>query len=148
MCEIRTLLELDSPIFDKENELLETNDQDTQESITIEANINLNPNPEPLNLQGDTGLRTLVVNHYEQEQQEQNVVDLEVLGRQEVAKLPPSQYFGSLDMVVHIFWNEGGLLGFFKGLSPTFLREVFGNAAYFGSYQGIVGIYMKANVVK
>lgn len=37
---------------------------------------------------------------------------------------------------LQIFRDEGGMLGFFKGLSPTLLREVLGNAAYFGSYQG------------
>uniref|UniRef100_A9U4Q7 Predicted protein n=1 Tax=Physcomitrium patens TaxID=3218 RepID=A9U4Q7_PHYPA len=44
-------------------------------------------------------------------------------------------YGGCLDVAKHIF-RQGGILGFYKGLTPTFLREVFGNAAYFGSYQG------------
>lgn len=139
---VRTLLELDSPTLDEENKPPEIHDQDAQQTTSTETRINPSPNFEILNLQEDRGLRTLVVNHCVPDQQQgQNVVDLEALVRPEVTETQPSKYSGSVDVAVQVFRNEGGVLGFFKGLSPTFLREVFGNAAYFGSYQGMAGIH-------
>jgi solute carrier family 25 carnitine/acylcarnitine transporter 20/29 len=34
----------------------------------------------------------------------------------------------------NVLRHEGGVLGLFRGLGPTLLREVPGNAAYFGLY--------------
>jgi solute carrier family 25 carnitine/acylcarnitine transporter 20/29 len=45
------------------------------------------------------------------------------------------QYNGPLDVARHVLRSEGGMLGLFKGLTPTLLREVPGNAAMFGAYE-------------
>eukprot|EP01025_Chloroclados_australasicus_P015621 TRINITY_DN17529_c0_g2_i1.p2 TRINITY_DN17529_c0_g2~~TRINITY_DN17529_c0_g2_i1.p2 ORF type:complete len:309 (-),score=29.48 TRINITY_DN17529_c0_g2_i1:479-1405(-) len=45
-------------------------------------------------------------------------------------------YRGPLDVAKYIVKNEGGVLGLFKGLGTTMLREVPGNAFYFGAYEG------------
>lgn len=44
-------------------------------------------------------------------------------------------YKGPMDVVKQVLRNEGGIFGLFKGLIPTLLREVPGNAAMFGAYQ-------------
>lgn len=41
-----------------------------------------------------------------------------------------------MDVARHVLKSEGGLRGLFKGLVPTLAREVPGNAAAFGVYQG------------
>jgi solute carrier family 25 carnitine/acylcarnitine transporter 20/29 len=46
-----------------------------------------------------------------------------------------TQYNGPLDVARHVLRSEGGTLGLFKGLTPTLLREVPGNAAMFGAYE-------------
>lgn len=120
----------------------------SQQNPPTEPLINLGSELETLNLQEDIGLRTLVVNHGTCEQDQSHVVDLEGHSQPDVAETRPLKYSGSIDVAVQIFRHEGGFIGFFKGLSPTFLREVFGNAAYFGSYQGIVKLYdIKCNHV-
>jgi len=45
------------------------------------------------------------------------------------------QYSGPFDVARHVLRSEGGALGLFKGLTPTLMREVPGNAAMFGSYE-------------
>ncbi|CAI5461114.1 unnamed protein product [Closterium sp. Yama58-4] len=45
------------------------------------------------------------------------------------------RYAGPLDVARHVIRSEGGVLGLFKGLTPTLLREVPGNAAMFGAYE-------------
>ncbi len=45
------------------------------------------------------------------------------------------QYSGPLDVARQVLRSEGGTLGLFKGLTPTLLREVPGNAAMFGAYE-------------
>ncbi|EFJ22553.1 hypothetical protein SELMODRAFT_443165 [Selaginella moellendorffii] len=47
-------------------------------------------------------------------------------------------YAGPMDVARHVARNEGGaVVGLYKGLFPTLLREVPGNAAMFGSYEAI-----------
>jgi solute carrier family 25 carnitine/acylcarnitine transporter 20/29 len=43
-------------------------------------------------------------------------------------------YNGPIDAIKLILRFEGGLLGLFKGFTPTLTREIIGNAAYFGTY--------------
>eukprot|EP01024_Parvocaulis_polyphysoides_P000684 TRINITY_DN1017_c0_g2_i2.p1 TRINITY_DN1017_c0_g2~~TRINITY_DN1017_c0_g2_i2.p1 ORF type:complete len:358 (-),score=33.30 TRINITY_DN1017_c0_g2_i2:218-1258(-) len=45
-------------------------------------------------------------------------------------------YRGPLDVARYIIKHEGGILGLFKGLNATLLREMPGNALYFGGYEG------------
>lgn len=52
---------------------------------------------------------------------------------------------GCFAVAEHIFRHEGGMIGFFRGMIPTFLREVFGNAAYFGSYQGMKQLFSRGS---
>lgn len=108
---------------------------------------NLSPGPERVG-----GLKTMVAGapnnsenggyrNVQDEERGNNFDDLEapcgvVASLQDSAGVGARKYDGSLDVAKHIFRCEGGWLGFFKGLTPTLLREVFGNAAYFGAYQG------------
>ncbi|KAL7094385.1 hypothetical protein ACP275_11G100500 [Erythranthe tilingii] len=45
------------------------------------------------------------------------------------------KYGGPMDVARHVLRSEGGARGLFKGLMPTFAREVPGNAAMFGVYE-------------
>jgi len=45
------------------------------------------------------------------------------------------QYSGPFDVARHVLRSEGGMLGLYKGLTPTLMREVPGNAAMFGAYE-------------
>ncbi|KAL2612497.1 hypothetical protein R1flu_024189 [Riccia fluitans] len=45
------------------------------------------------------------------------------------------KYTGPLDVARHVLRSEGGVVGLFKGMTPTLLREVPGNAAMFGVYE-------------
>lgn len=45
------------------------------------------------------------------------------------------KYRGPFDVVRQVLQSEGGIRGLFKGLTPTLLREVPGNAAMFGMYE-------------
>ena len=45
------------------------------------------------------------------------------------------RYNGPMDVARHVLRSEGGVLGLFRGLTPTLLREVPGNAAMFGVYE-------------
>ena len=45
------------------------------------------------------------------------------------------RYTGPFDVARHVVRSEGGLLGLWKGLTPTLMREVPGNAAMFGAYE-------------
>lgn len=47
------------------------------------------------------------------------------------------KYGGPMDVAKHVLKSEGGLRGLYKGLVPTFAREVPGNAAMFGVYEAI-----------
>lgn len=47
------------------------------------------------------------------------------------------KYSGPLDVARHVLKSEGGARGLFKGLVPTLSREVPGNAAMFGVYEGV-----------
>jgi solute carrier family 25 carnitine/acylcarnitine transporter 20/29 len=47
------------------------------------------------------------------------------------------QYRGPLDVARHVIRSEGGMLGLYKGLTPTLMREVPGNAAMFGAYEAV-----------
>lgn len=47
------------------------------------------------------------------------------------------KYGGPMDVARHVLRSEGGARGLFKGLLPTFAREVPGNAAMFGVYEGL-----------
>jgi solute carrier family 25 carnitine/acylcarnitine transporter 20/29 len=47
------------------------------------------------------------------------------------------KYSGPLDVAKHVLKSEGGARGLFKGLVPTLSREVPGNAAMFGVYEGV-----------
>lgn len=42
-----------------------------------------------------------------------------------------------MDVVKQVLKSEGGVRGLFKGLVPTMAREIPGNAAMFGAYEGI-----------
>ncbi|OAE34606.1 hypothetical protein AXG93_167s1170 [Marchantia polymorpha subsp. ruderalis] len=45
------------------------------------------------------------------------------------------KYTGPMDVARHVLRSEGGILGLFKGMTPTLMREVPGNAAMFGTYE-------------
>ncbi|CAH8311845.1 unnamed protein product [Eruca vesicaria subsp. sativa] len=45
------------------------------------------------------------------------------------------KYSGPMDVARHVLRSEGGARGLFKGLLPTFAREVPGNAAMFAAYE-------------
>ncbi|KAL1566784.1 mitochondrial carnitine/acylcarnitine carrier-like protein [Salvia divinorum] len=47
------------------------------------------------------------------------------------------KYGGPMDVARHVLRSEGGARGLFKGLLPTFAREVPGNAAMFGVYEAL-----------
>lgn len=47
------------------------------------------------------------------------------------------KYNGPISVAKHVLKSEGGILGLFKGLTPTLAREVPGNAVMFGVYEGI-----------
>jgi len=47
------------------------------------------------------------------------------------------KYGGPMDVAKHVLRSEGGIRGLFKGLIPTMAREVPGNAAMFGVYEGL-----------
>lgn len=47
------------------------------------------------------------------------------------------KYGGPMDVAKHVLRSEGGMRGLYKGLFPTLAREVPGNAAMFGVYEGI-----------
>lgn len=53
------------------------------------------------------------------------------------------QYRGPLDVVKQVMKGEGGMLGLYKGLLPTMVREVVGCSAMFAAYEAI-----KLGVVK
>ncbi|PSC71230.1 Mitochondrial carnitine acylcarnitine carrier [Micractinium conductrix] len=44
---------------------------------------------------------------------------------------------GPVGVMRSVMTHEGGLLGLYRGLVPTLLREVPGNAAYFGGYEAV-----------
>ncbi|CAH2046160.1 unnamed protein product [Thlaspi arvense] len=46
------------------------------------------------------------------------------------------KYGGPMDVARHVLRSEGGARGLFKGLLPTFAREVPGNATMFAAYEG------------
>ena len=60
-------------------------------------------------------------------------------------------YTGPMDVARQVIKSEGGVLGLFKGLTPTLLREVPGNACLFGAYEGTKQVrvtpYAKRRVV-
>lgn len=45
------------------------------------------------------------------------------------------KYSGPFDVARHVLRSEGGVIGLFRGLTPTLLREVPGNAIMFGVYE-------------
>lgn len=45
-------------------------------------------------------------------------------------------YRGPMDVARHVVSTEGGLFGLYRGLWSTILREVPGNMAMFGCYEG------------
>lgn len=53
------------------------------------------------------------------------------------AAIAAVKYGGPMDVARHVLRSEGGARGLFKGLMPTFAREVPGNAAMFGMYEGL-----------
>lgn len=53
------------------------------------------------------------------------------------ATIAAVKYGGPMDVARHVLRSEGGARGLFKGLMPTFAREVPGNAAMFGMYEGL-----------
>lgn len=53
------------------------------------------------------------------------------------------QYRGPVDVVRQVMKGEGGMLGMYKGLLPTMVREVAGCSAMFAAYEAI-----KLGVVK
>eukprot|EP00898_Chlorokybus_atmophyticus_P008291 jgi/Chlat1/8463/Chrsp80S07861 len=44
-------------------------------------------------------------------------------------------YNGPMDVAKQVFMHEGGMRGLYRGMVPTLLREVPGNAAMFGCYE-------------
>ncbi|GBG75813.1 hypothetical protein CBR_g21058 [Chara braunii] len=51
------------------------------------------------------------------------------------AAAPIKMYNGPLDVARHVIRSEGGVLGLYKGMVPTLMREMPGNAAMFGGYE-------------
>ncbi|MCO5603895.1 hypothetical protein L7F22_058049 [Adiantum nelumboides] len=54
------------------------------------------------------------------------------------------RYNGFMDVVHHVLQNEGGVIGLFTSLTPTLLREVFGNTVMFGVYEATKKLTIKA----
>lgn len=52
-------------------------------------------------------------------------------------------YRGPISVARQVLMNEGGLLGLYRGLTPTLLREVPGNAVMFGVYE-----WLKESIVR
>lgn len=53
------------------------------------------------------------------------------------------QYRGPVDVMRQVMKGEGGMMGLYKGLLPTMVREVAGCSAMFAAYEAI-----KLGVVK
>ena len=53
------------------------------------------------------------------------------------ATTPTIRHRGPLDVVRHVWAHERGVLGLFRGLTPTLAREVPGNAVMFGVYEAL-----------
>ncbi len=53
------------------------------------------------------------------------------------------RYKGPMDVASHVWRNEGGVKGLYKGMGATMLREVPGNAFMFGAYE-----YIKISLAK
>lgn len=51
-----------------------------------------------------------------------------------VAQAGKAVFDGPVAVMRNVLQHEGGAVGLFRGLVPTLLREVPGNAAYFGMY--------------
>lgn len=47
------------------------------------------------------------------------------------------KYGGPMDVAKHVMKSEGGIRGLYKGLVPTFGREIPGNALMFGVYETV-----------
>lgn len=47
------------------------------------------------------------------------------------------QYRGPMDVVKQVMKGEGGMLGMYKGLLPTMVRELVGCSAMFAAYEAI-----------
>ncbi|KMZ66464.1 Mitochondrial carnitine/acylcarnitine carrier-like protein [Zostera marina] len=47
------------------------------------------------------------------------------------------KYGGPMDVAKHVMKSEGGIRGLYKGLVPTFGREIPGNALMFGVYEAV-----------
>eukprot|EP00271_Cylindrocystis_brebissonii_P013536 TRINITY_DN33429_c0_g1_i1.p1 TRINITY_DN33429_c0_g1~~TRINITY_DN33429_c0_g1_i1.p1 ORF type:complete len:324 (-),score=45.22 TRINITY_DN33429_c0_g1_i1:58-1029(-) len=45
------------------------------------------------------------------------------------------KYKGPMDVARQVVQSEGGMLGLFRGFTPTLLREIPGNACMFGAYE-------------
>lgn len=48
-----------------------------------------------------------------------------------------AKYSGPMDVAKQVLRSEGGVRGLYKGLFPTFAREVPGNASMFGVYEAL-----------
>ncbi|GLJ55565.1 hypothetical protein SUGI_1193330 [Cryptomeria japonica] len=58
-------------------------------------------------------------------------------GASSTAVAPSIKYNGPISVAKHVLKSEGGILGLFKGLTPTLAREVPGNAVMFGVYEAL-----------
>ncbi|EGG20007.1 mitochondrial substrate carrier family protein [Cavenderia fasciculata] len=56
--------------------------------------------------------------------------------RLQIQTTGPQKYKGSFDCLVQVM-KESGLRGLYRGLGPTLAREIPGNMAFFGVYEGL-----------
>ena len=58
------------------------------------------------------------------------------------------QYRGPLDVVRQVMRSEGGVVGLYRGLGPTLLREVPGSSAMFAAYEAFKIFLAKQQVTQ
>eukprot|EP01018_Ginkgo_biloba_P006354 Gb_41789 [translate_table: standard] len=63
--------------------------------------------------------------------------NLAIVGTSGLGSAAAVKYDGPIDVARQVLRSEGSVRGFFKGMIPTFCREVPGNALLFGIYEGL-----------
>nr|XP_043608678.1 mitochondrial carnitine/acylcarnitine carrier-like protein [Erigeron canadensis] len=63
------------------------------------------------------------------------------VAKEGAAAATTAKYGGPIDVSKQVFRSEGGIRGLYKGLFPTFAREVPGCATIFGAYEALKQYY-------